>query len=206
VPDRKTEPRKRPRQARSRALYDALIEATQRLLTSEGVEGVTTARVAELAGASIGSLYQYFPSREALIAAVIERKLEADLVELTPMVRGLLEVDLDAAIAGLVEVVVRFYRDETPLYRAMVAAMAEVERDALVRGTLARFDGVIVAVLAPHEARLVPGFQACAWMIRESAIACVRAAAAEHPETLADGSLAARLEAMLRGLVVRPLG
>src|SRR5690606_22993838 len=70
VPDRKTEPRKRPRQARSKVLYDALIEATQRLLASEGLDAVTTNRVAELAGVSIGSLYQYFPSREALIAAV----------------------------------------------------------------------------------------------------------------------------------------
>lgn len=138
MPDRKTEPRKRPRQARSKVLYDALIEATQRLLASEGLDAVTTNRVAELAGVSIGSLYQYFPSREALIAAVIDRKLEQDLIELTPLVRGLLDVELDAALAGLVEVAVRFYRDETPLYRAMVAALAEVDRDALRSATKRR--------------------------------------------------------------------
>jgi AcrR family transcriptional regulator len=185
-------------------LYDALVEATQQLLASEGLEGVTTNRVAERAGVSIGSLYQYFPSREALIAAVIDRKLEQDLVELTPLVQSLHHVDLDAALAGLVEVAVRYYRDETPLYRAMVAALTEVDRDALVHRALAGFDGAIVAVLAPHAAELVPRYERCAWIIRETLIACVRAAAAEHPNALADGSLARQLEAMLRALVVEP--
>ena len=85
----KTEPRKRPRQARSRVLYDALVEATQRVLASEGVAAVTTARVAEVAGVSIGSLYQYFPSCEALIAAVIDHKIESDVRELMPFIESL---------------------------------------------------------------------------------------------------------------------
>ena len=203
MPPRKTEPRKRPQQARSRVLYDALVEATQRLLAAEGVDAVTTARVAELAGVSIGSLYQYFPSREALIAAVIDRKLEADLVELAPLAVALLSVDLDQAIAGIVEITIRYYRDETPLYRAMVAAMPDVDRVAHVRRALAGFDQATVAILRPHAARLVPDFEARAWVLREALIACVRAAATDHPETLADGSLARSLEAICRGLLVQ---
>ncbi|KIG16055.1 Transcriptional regulator, TetR family protein [Enhygromyxa salina] len=197
----KTEPRKRPKQSRSRVLYDALIEATGRLLASEGVAAVTTARVAELAGVSIGSLYQYFPSREALIAAVIDAKLERDMQELVPILDGLRLVALDQAVRGLVEVAVRYYRDETPLYREMVAALAAVDREAHVRRLLEGFDKVIVVVLEPHRAALHDGFERSAWIMREMLISCVRAAAREHPETLADGYLAARLEAMCRGLL-----
>ena len=113
MPASKTEPRKRPKQARSQVLYDSLIEATRRLLASEGVDAVTTARVAELAGVSIGSLYQYFPSREALVAAVIDAKLESDMRELAPVLAELHQAELDDAIRGLVEMVVRYYRDET---------------------------------------------------------------------------------------------
>ena len=183
-------------------LYDALIEATRRLLASEGVAAVTTARVAELAGASIGSLYQYFPSREALIAAVIDQKLEADVQELTPVILGLREASLDVAIRGLVEVAVRYYRDETPLYREMIAALAAVDRDAHVRRVLEGFDQAIVAVLAPHREQLRPDFERCAWIMRETLISCVREAAAKHPDGLADGFLAARLEAMCHALLV----
>ncbi|MDI7566027.1 helix-turn-helix domain-containing protein, partial [Cronobacter sakazakii] len=62
-------PRKAPRQARSRALVEAIIEATARIFEREGAVACTTNAVAETAGVSIGSLYQYFPNRHALTAA-----------------------------------------------------------------------------------------------------------------------------------------
>jgi AcrR family transcriptional regulator len=197
----KTEPRKRPKQARSQALYDALIEATRRLLAAEGVAAVTTARVAELAGVSIGSLYQYFPSREALIAGVVDDSLNRDVVELMPLVAGLGRATLDEAIVGLVELVVRFYRDETDLYREMVAALPAVQREEHVERFARTLDQVMVAALTPHRAELLDDFPRCAWIMRETLLACVRAAAREHPESLADGFLAGRLEAMCRALV-----
>lgn len=66
-------PRKRPRQARSRALVDAVLDAAAHILAQHGRESLTTNAVAVRAGVSIGSLYQYFPNRDAVIAAVAER-------------------------------------------------------------------------------------------------------------------------------------
>jgi AcrR family transcriptional regulator len=68
-----TKPRKHASQERSRATVDALIEATARILVREGFDKASTNRIAATAGVSVGSLYQYFPSKEALVAAVIER-------------------------------------------------------------------------------------------------------------------------------------
>jgi len=65
-------PRKMPRQARSKATVDAIITAAAHILIERGYEGATTGRIAERAGVSIGSLYQYFPNKEALVAALIE--------------------------------------------------------------------------------------------------------------------------------------
>lgn len=66
-------PRKLPRQARSRALVDAILDAAARILAQQEREALNTNLVAEKAGVSIGSLYQYFPNRDAIIAAVAER-------------------------------------------------------------------------------------------------------------------------------------
>lgn len=78
------DPRKRPRQARSVATFEAILEAAARILESLGFAGFNTNVVAELAGVSIGSLYQYFPSKEALIVELIRReraKLSTHIVE-----------------------------------------------------------------------------------------------------------------------------
>lgn len=65
--------RKKPLQQRSRQMVDAIIEATGRLIAEEGLDALTTNRVAELAGISNGSLYQYFHDRSDLIEALLER-------------------------------------------------------------------------------------------------------------------------------------
>src|SRR5215472_17929598 len=72
----RTNPRKSASQERSRATVDSLLEATARVLINEGYDRASTNRIADVAGVSIGSLYQYFPSKEALVAAVIDRHMQ----------------------------------------------------------------------------------------------------------------------------------
>ena len=68
-----TTPRKTAIQERARVTVDALVEATARILVRDGFDRASTNRIAEEAGVSIGSLYQYFPGKEALVAVLIER-------------------------------------------------------------------------------------------------------------------------------------
>lgn len=65
--------RKQPRQARSRLMVDSLVDATALTIAEHGLASATTARIAETAGISIGSLYQYFDSKEQLYAALLDR-------------------------------------------------------------------------------------------------------------------------------------
>ena len=67
-------PRKVPSQHRAAVTMDAIVEAAARILDSAGARGLTTTRIAEVAGVSIGSLYQYFPHRDAIVAALIVRE------------------------------------------------------------------------------------------------------------------------------------
>jgi AcrR family transcriptional regulator len=68
-------PRKLPRQARSQATVDAIFDATIQVLLAEGLQRLTTIRVAERAGTSIGTLYQYYPNKQSLLYAVLQRHL-----------------------------------------------------------------------------------------------------------------------------------
>lgn len=69
-------PRKSPVQARSAATVEILHVAAIQVLTQEGLSRCTTTRIAERAGMSVGSLYQYYPNRDALLAAVLEKHLD----------------------------------------------------------------------------------------------------------------------------------
>jgi AcrR family transcriptional regulator len=99
--------RKKPMQQRSQQLVDSLVEAAGRVVAEDGLAALTTIRVAERAGVSVGSLYQYFENKEALLSALVIRMNEElrravdtaapQLVRAGPqeMVRGLLEVAFD---------------------------------------------------------------------------------------------------------------
>ena len=76
VPRSLLEPRKSPVQARSAASVDAILEATIQVLLSVGKERLTTTRVALRAGVSVGTLYQYFPNKSALLQAALKRHLD----------------------------------------------------------------------------------------------------------------------------------
>jgi AcrR family transcriptional regulator len=69
-------PRKQPKQERSQTTVEAILTATAHILIESGLEKFTTNRVAELAGVSIGSLYQYFPNKKALLFALAQQQAE----------------------------------------------------------------------------------------------------------------------------------
>src|SRR5687767_1375689 len=69
-------PRKQPRQARSKAMVDAILDAAARVFVEDGLEAATTNRIAREAGVSVGSLYQYFPSKQAVLVELHRREIE----------------------------------------------------------------------------------------------------------------------------------
>lgn len=66
-------PRKMPAQARSAATVEAILQAATQVLISSGFEKMSTTHIAERAGVSVGSFYQYFPNKRALLAALVQR-------------------------------------------------------------------------------------------------------------------------------------
>jgi AcrR family transcriptional regulator len=138
-----TKPRKIASQERSRATVDALVEATARILVKEGFDKASTNRIAEVAGVSVGSLYQYYPGKEALVAAVIDRHNQ----EIMRVVRGALgEVasqPVEKAVRRLVTVAIEAHRIDPKLHRVLAEQIPRTERlesvEAFNRETYALF-------------------------------------------------------------------
>src|SRR3954466_3834736 len=121
-----TKPRKQASQARSRATVDALVEATARILMKEGFDKASTNRIAEVAGVSVGSLYQYFPSKEALVAAVIERH-SAEIMQTVR--RELADIDtqpLEQGVRKLIAVAIKAHRVRPKLHRVLAEQIPRV--------------------------------------------------------------------------------
>jgi AcrR family transcriptional regulator len=121
-----TKPRKSASQGRSRATVAALVEATARILVREGFDKASTNRIAEVAGVSVGSLYQYFPSKEALVAAVIERHQH----EIMQTVRGelaeVMALPLEQAVRKIIAIAVRAHRVDPRLHRVVAEQIPRV--------------------------------------------------------------------------------
>ncbi|KRQ03627.1 TetR/AcrR family transcriptional regulator [Bradyrhizobium manausense] len=114
-----TKPRKSASQQRSRATVDALVEATARILVKDGFEKTSTNRIAEIAGVSIGSLYQYFPSKEALVAAVIDRHNEEIMAIVRAALIEVADMPIEKAVRRLVTVAIEAHRINPKLHRVL---------------------------------------------------------------------------------------
>ena len=114
-----TKPRKNASQERSRATVDALVEATARILVREGFEKTSTNRIAEIAGVSVGSLYQYFPSKEALVAAVIDRHHDEIMGIVRKTLTEIMDMPIEKAVRRLVTVAIDAHRINPGLHRVL---------------------------------------------------------------------------------------
>lgn len=140
-------PRKKPRQARSAATLDAIFEATIQVLLADGMRALTTTRVAERAGVSVGTMYQYFPHKQSLIYALNERYLEvlADKVEAT--CRAQTGRPVAEMLAALIETYWRAKTERAEVTRALYRSVVEMDNEALVEAFARRVDAATTAML-----------------------------------------------------------
>jgi AcrR family transcriptional regulator len=135
--------RKRPVQKRSQATVDAILKATLQVLDGFGLQKLTTIRVAERAGVSVGTLYQYFPNKAALVAALQARDRKRMLAGLSAVTAAHRGRPLEAAM------------------RALITATLEMKLAAhSYRLTFTDADGAMLGPLALVLAPLLPVKQA----------------------------------------------
>lgn len=199
-----TEPRKRPRQERARETVAAMLEAAARILSEEGFDAVTTNRIAERAGVSVGSLYQYFPSREALVAAMIEHRLERELVAFDRALEALAALPLRAALARLVRATLRHHLDQRAFYEAVLPNVPHVERERATRDATARAAERFGRFLAARSGELArPHPERAAFVALRALEAVAHATVLERRPLLDPERMEEELAALLVGYLCR---
>ena len=112
--------RRQPKQRRARVTVEAVLDSVAKVLKRDGVDAVTTNHIAEVAGVSIGSIYQYFPDKRAIFAELHRRHVEEidRLVERTLI--GHATSSLDELIRAIVEAMVGAHTGDPELYQLMM--------------------------------------------------------------------------------------
>lgn len=131
--------RKKPTQSRARVTFDSILQAASQLLPQLGFEGFSTDRVAERAGVSVGTLYQYFKNKDALCSALLDQMIEEEVAALNLEPADLKErYSLEEAVQILISRLVAIHSRNPGLRRLLIEfaerlASADTKRDILKR-------------------------------------------------------------------------
>jgi len=127
------EPRKTPVQTRAAVTVEAISEATIQVLLSQGADRLTTTRVAERAGVSVGTLYQYYPNKESLLFAVLEDHLNKVTAAVETACEQASHKPLSEMIRTVVEAFVDAKMERTDISVALYQIAANVGGPALIK-------------------------------------------------------------------------
>jgi len=138
--------RRRPSQRRSQVTVTAILDAAARVFEERGFEAGTTNHVAERAGVSIGSLYEYFPNKDAMVVAVVERELEREGSRLLAILEpAATERDLAAQLRAFVEMLVELHGRRPALHRIL---FDQAEHPPAAHACVLRFEESLAHALA----------------------------------------------------------
>jgi AcrR family transcriptional regulator len=186
----RTKPRKQPRQERAKATVDSILEATARILVKHGFDGLTTNAVAEAAGVSIGSLYQYFPNKEALVTALLERHMEEMNASVLAELTRVAKLPMAEAARCVVELTIRAHAIDPELHQVLTGEMARVGRLAKFRELDQLSSRMVAGLLAARKDELaIRDPELAAFMLVSTIESVIHRAALLYPQRLRDPRL-----------------
>jgi len=169
--------RRTPRQPRSEATVEAILEAAFQLLEQGGVEALTTNHIAERAGVSVGTLYQYFRGKQAILAALAQRRAAAARDRIAQIVIGnsVVERSEIGAVRLIVRTLATAFEGSPATRRALLDALTEEGGDDVVmRNHVAFFDAIAGKAVLGFDLSPEAGF-----VLTHAVVGLLRAATVE---------------------------
>lgn len=189
-------PRKQPRQARSQATVAAILTATTHILTESGYAQLTTNRVAERAGVSIGSLYQYFPNKEALLVALAEHHAQAMMQLAQHHLADLRDRSLPEVLRQLVKAAIAAHTVNPQLHRVLQEQVPQ--REVMQRLDQTQAEDLLRSLLAQHADQLRPqNLELTVFLVERTIRGLIHGAICDRPEWLKTAEFEQELVVML---------
>jgi AcrR family transcriptional regulator len=186
-----------PKQSRSRVTVSTILDAAIRILDQEGVEAFTTTRIAEVAGVSVGTLYQYFKNRDSILDALQDREFErATEFMMNVLARG--GGSAERLARSVIEGLLELYAACPALHRLLVVEGLRVTPTARVQAFDLRMVSAIRGFFATSTLAIRrPNQDAAAFVIYNSVRATMLARLLEAPAFLSDEALVDELTDLL---------
>ncbi|WP_193198963.1 TetR/AcrR family transcriptional regulator [Nostoc sp. MG11] len=207
-----TNPRKLPQQDRSKFTVDAILTATAHILTAEGYDKASTNRIAERAGISIGSLYQYFPNKASLIAALRARHVSSMMEVIESKLRDLFDAPIAVVLPEIVKASIAAHAIDPTLHKVLheqVPRLSGTEMENrmtdLLRSYLAKQCDTAEAVKPPAYRIQPQKLDYTVFVIERSIEALTHAAVIECSDLLQDGHLEQEINEMLLSYLTQKL-
>ena len=199
-------PRKAPRQSRSQATVTAILDATAHILVERGVAAVSTNAVAERAGVSVGSLYQYFPNKDALIAALHARHGEQMMDVIQRALTKAMDATLDEALGGLIEATVEAHRVDADLHRVLEQQLGNTDKHVLQDEYVDVMEDRIVALLARHRSEItVTDLRLASYMLMNAAHGLIHVVVLQRPKGVSLKAATPEIVRMMKAYLTSPV-
>lgn len=166
-----SKPQRQPVQDRSRQTVRFILEAAVQVFESHGIAGGTTARIAERAGVSVGTLYQYFPNKQAVLQALGEAHVAEAAERIGDLLRHVADaaLPLDQLLRAVVGAALALHADNPALHRMLYEdGLLTPDLRARVEALGRELAGVVAGLL-DHQPEVRPGDrQVMAWFVVET--------------------------------------
>lgn len=195
-------PRKVPEQDRSRQTVEAIVEAAAHILIKHGYDAFTTNRVAERAGVSIGSLYQYFPNKDALLSELMRRHLVDIEQSVEAMAARALTAPLADVIHDGIQQNVQSHLIDPELHRVLSEEVPRLGALDWKKAFSERMETRVRGMLEARRNEIVVGdIDLAVYIVTGTVEAVVHNAVKRQPKAIASGALAEELTRMLVGFL-----
>lgn len=195
--------RKSPKQERAKETIQCLIEATAQFLLRHDYDSLSTNKIAEVAGVSIGTLYQYFPSKEALVVALVRKQFESDFERIRVLLE---ETDTHSFAEGVEKIVgacLEIFSQQTQL---RLVIFEQSRKLALTKSKETLQQRIRNLLLDNFEKKSCGQYkrpsELSMYVVTSAVVGSLIAAASEHPEYLTSSKFEAELVKLILGYYV----
>jgi AcrR family transcriptional regulator len=189
--------RKSPKQQRAIVTAEAIIQATQQIITKDGFKAATTNRIAEVAGVSVGSLYQYFPNKQAIVRTLIQETVTKAAARVRVSLRELMDEPLEPALRRIMSMLLEVYKENDFILFRILDQVPELKDFTQNLAIEIHTHSTNLAFLEQHQADLtVDDIPTSLLLIERATIHNIECFLAQNPTNISEEQLIDELTRM----------